>query len=144
MRGIRRLGALAAAGTFAVGLAMAAPSGVVAAGTGCGSSFTLAQGQSTQCSFAYSGPNANGDWTTNINMNVTSDAGFAHLELHTADGVVRLQCEAGQIGQFSTTNCDQVRTGSTPEVPVGTIMTCVVRALGPDPVAGSYACSSGT
>jgi len=146
MRGVRRLGALAAAGVFAVGLAVVAPSGVLADSSGCGGTFTdLASGQSVQCSFAYAGPNAAGEWTTTINMDVaSSDAGAAQLELQTASGQLLLQCEAGRIGQFSFSNCGAVRTGSTPEVPVGTTLVCTVKGLGPDAVTGDYSCSSGT
>jgi hypothetical protein len=123
---------------------MVAPSGVVAAGTGCGSSVTLAQGESTQCSFAYSGPDASGDWSSRISLGVTSsDAGFAQLQLQTASGRVLLQCEGGRVGQL-VNDCGQSRFDTMPTVPVGTTLFCVLKVLGPDPVTADYACSSGT
>jgi len=143
MRGFRRLGAMAAAGAVAAGLATVAPHSVLAAVDGCGGSFTLASGQSMTCTFAYSGPNAGGTYNDSAFVNVTSGgpAVFAG-DLETTGGQVLDSCEG--VSLVDTGGCGEThfRT-TTPPVPVGTTVVCKVENIGPATLTGTYTCSSG-
>ena len=143
MKGIRRLGAMAVAGVFAAGLAMVAPSGVVAGGTGCGGSFTLEQGQSTQCWFVYSGPNASGEYNDISSVAVTGGGpGVFSGTLETVDLVPIDTCFGVSIN--GSGGCSEAHYGNpAPQAPVGTTIICQVSNWGPATLTGTYACSTG-
>ena len=143
MRVLRRLGALAAAGAFAAGLALVAPSGVAAGGTGCGGSFTLAQGQSTQCSFVYSGPNASGEYNDGAFVDVTGGGpGVFSGTLETVDQVPIDACVG--VSLVNGGGCGSTHPGNpSPQVPVGTTVVCQVSNFGPATLTGTYTCTNG-
>jgi len=144
MRGIRRVGAMAVAGVFAAGLTMVAPSGVVAGGTGCGGSFTLEQGQSTQCWFVYSGPNASGDYTDSASVDVTGGGpALFSGTLETVDLVPIDTCFGVSLAGGG--GCGEGHSGVNPSPPatVGTTVICQVSNWGEATLTGTYACSTG-
>ena len=143
-RTIRRIRLALCGGASAAGLLAAAPATVLASTpTGCGGSFSLANGQTTECSFVYSGPDAAGDWTDSVGGSSAGGPGVVSYRLEY-NGIAGRQvidhCEAVSI---SFSGCVSGTTGSGPAVPPGTVVFCVVEAVGSGVQQGSYACSSG-
>ena len=132
------------AGAAAAGLLAAAPATVLAATpTGCSGSFSLASGQTTQCSFLYSGPNASGQWTDSVGGFASGGPGVASFRLEydgTGGRQVIDRCDTVSIS-FSA--CGSSSSSDSPAVPPGTVVYCVVEAVGTGVQHGNYACSTG-
>lgn len=142
MNGARRVRALLAGAAVAGGLAMAAPSGVLAdTGTGCQGTYSLAAGQTAQCSFVYSGPGSDGEFSDFAGVSVLGGPTVVQVRLQTAVTDVLDHCEAVSAG-FGGCGTSTGRN-EAPEAP-GTVVFCVVENLGPNPASGRFSCSSGS
>lgn len=141
MTGARRARALLAAAAMAGGLAVAAPSGVHAdTGTGCQGSYSLASGQTAECSFVYTGPDSSGSFTDSAGGFVSGGPTVVQFRLQVSATQVIDHCEAVSIS-FSA--CGTTSAGDTAPVAPGTVVFCVADDMGPEPASGTFSCSSG-
>ena len=144
-RAIRLTRLTLCAGAAAAGLLAVAPATVLAAGpTGCSGGFSLASGQTTQCSFLYSGPNAGGEWTDSVGGFASGGPGVVSFRLEydgTGGRQVIDHCEAISVS-FSA--CGSGSSSGSPAVPPGTVVYCVVQAaVGTGVQQGNYGCTTG-